>query len=332
MHRRPNTQTVQWFLELHASGQLNLNPSYQRRSVWSDDYRRFFIDTILKDFPCPAIYLENETRAGAPTRHNVIDGKQRLEAIIEFTMDKFHLGSYLDDEDLADAYYSDLPESKQQKFVDYVLSVENISRSNPHEIREAFARLNRNTAKLNRQELRKAQFDGAFITKMTNLARHPFWSKINVATRARISRMQDVEYVSEIFILTMDGIQEGSANALDEYYAQYDEQIPDEDQALDRFEEILLWMNNLPLEWRNTRWRNLGDFYSLWAARIALGESIPADDSTAEKLRLLSERLEEPRSPAEISYSNAVRQGTSKEANRRIRAEVLAEVLINDPE
>lgn len=59
--------TIQWFLEIAAAGQLDLEPPYQRRSVWSEDYRRFYIDSILRDFPSPAIYLQVETVAGAPT-------------------------------------------------------------------------------------------------------------------------------------------------------------------------------------------------------------------------------------------------------------------------
>ena len=55
MDRRPNTQTVQWFLETDASGKLDLDPAYQRRSVWNPAYRRFYVDTILRDYPSPGI-------------------------------------------------------------------------------------------------------------------------------------------------------------------------------------------------------------------------------------------------------------------------------------
>lgn len=327
LQRRPNTQTVQWFLEMHASGQLDLDPPYQRRSVWNDAYRRFYIDTILRNYPSPSIYLQVETRPGVPTVYHVIDGKQRLETLIAFTRDEFHLSRYFEPEGLSSPYYSDLPESLQESLADYVLSVENVSRTTPEEIKSAFERLNRNTAKLNNQELRKAQFEGAFISKMSVLAENPFWSTVGVASRTRISRMLDVEYVSDIYLLTMHGVADGSPSVLDEYYALYDEEIPLEDETDSAYIKILEWLSQLDLS--GTRWTNLGDLYSLWAAvRELLDEgAAPTPVEGEGRLRIFGERVAKPTSDREREYSDAIRQGTNKEASRRVRARVIKEVL-----
>lgn len=330
MQRRPNTQTVQWFLETHASGQLDLDPPYQRRSVWNDAYRRFYIDTILRDYPSPAIYLQVETRPGVPTVYHVIDGKQRLETLISFTQDEFHLGSYFNAEGYSSPYYSDLSAELQEKLADYVLSVENISRTTPDEIKSAFERLNRNTAKLNNQELRKAQYEGAFISKMSVLAEHPFWGTIGVASRARVSRMLDVEYVSEIYLLTMHGILDGSPSVLDGYYAEYDEEIPGDDAAETTYAKILEWLSDLDLS--GTRWTNLGDFYSLWAATQDLmkrGE-LPDPREAERRLRAFGEHVATPGTDEERQYSDAVRQGTNKDTSRKTRADILQRVLTGD--
>lgn len=326
MRRRSNTQTVQWFLEMQAREQLDLDPAYQRRSVWNTDYRRYYIDTILRDYPSPTIYLELEAAPGEPTMYHVIDGKQRLETIIDFTNDRFHLGSLLEDQGYSDPYYSALSQDMKTSLVDYVLSVENISRSSYEEIQSAFARLNKNTAKLNRQELRKAQFSGAFITKMTELATNPFWTRIGVASRTRISRMLDVEYVSEIYLLTMHGVMEGGSNPLDDYYADYDSAIPEEDRTDARFYACLEWFSDLELA---GRWNNLGDFYSLWAAVLELIEDgrIPTQRQAEEALTAFGEAVATPASDTERAYSDAVRQGTNKEASRSLRRAILASLL-----
>jgi hypothetical protein len=330
MQRRPNTQTVQWFLETQASGQLDLDPPYQRRSVWNDAYRRFYIDTILRNYPSPAIYLQVETRPGVPTVYHVIDGKQRLETLISFTQDEFHLGGYFAAEGYSNPYYSDLSPELQEHLADYVLSVENISRTTSDEIKSAFERLNRNTAKLNAQELRKAQYEGAFISKMSVLAEHPFWSTVGVASRSRISRMLDVEYVSEIYLLTMHGIIDGSPSILDSYYAAYDEEIPNDDTAEQAYLNILEWIGSLDLS--GTRWRNLGDFYSLWAATHRLMErgSLPDQQQAEDRLRDFSDRVATPETDEERQYSDAVRQGTNKDTSRKTRAEILGTVLNNE--
>lgn len=327
MLRRPNTQTVQWFLEMHASGQLDLNPAYQRRSVWNLSYRRYFIDTILRDYPSPTIYLQVETKPGVPTIHHVIDGKQRLETLLKFTLDEFHLANYLDDFGYSSPYFSDLEEDLQEKLVEYVLSVENISKTTPEEIKSAFERLNRNTAKLNNQELRKAQYEGEFISKMSLLAEDPYWSSIGVASRARVSRMLDVEYVSEIYLLTKLGVLDGTPAVLDQYYSEYDDEIPDDESVEKRYKETLAYFSNLDLT--NTRWTNLGDFYSLWAAVLELTDAglLPDQELVESRLREFNARIAEPKTEDERRYSDAVRQGTNKQTSRRIRTDILKKII-----
>jgi len=56
---------VTWFLDLYRNEQLDLDPSYQRRSVWSLKDRKFFLDTIFKNYPCPAVFLHKEINEDA---------------------------------------------------------------------------------------------------------------------------------------------------------------------------------------------------------------------------------------------------------------------------
>ena len=81
--RRVTTQDISWFLDLAANGQLELDPPYQRRSVWSAKDRRYFLDTIFRGYPSPAIFLHKQVTQGK-TSYAVVDGKQRLETILSF--------------------------------------------------------------------------------------------------------------------------------------------------------------------------------------------------------------------------------------------------------
>jgi hypothetical protein len=56
MKRRPTTQDITWFLDLDRNKQLDLDPPHQRRSVWTRKDKQFFLDTIFRDFPSPAIF------------------------------------------------------------------------------------------------------------------------------------------------------------------------------------------------------------------------------------------------------------------------------------
>jgi uncharacterized protein with ParB-like and HNH nuclease domain len=84
MDRRPTTQDITWLLDLERNSQLDLDPPYQRRSVWTRKDRQFFLDTVFRNFPSPAIFLHKSmTDDGAATYH-VVDGKQRLQTILQF--------------------------------------------------------------------------------------------------------------------------------------------------------------------------------------------------------------------------------------------------------
>jgi len=57
MARSLTTQDISWFLDQYEKGQLNLDPPYQRRSVWSAIDKRYFIDTILNGYPASPVFL-----------------------------------------------------------------------------------------------------------------------------------------------------------------------------------------------------------------------------------------------------------------------------------
>ena len=59
----------------------NLTPSYQRGDVWANGDRQSLIESILRGVPLPSVIL---LRTGPSTPHEVVDGKQRLTAILRF--------------------------------------------------------------------------------------------------------------------------------------------------------------------------------------------------------------------------------------------------------
>jgi hypothetical protein len=338
--RRPNTQSLQWFVDRNAAGELNLDPPFQRRSVWSLDYQRYFIDTILRGYPAPPIFLEIDIKPGRPAKYNVLDGKQRISAVLEFMDGKFHLAEYQAAEGHDDAFWEDLPEGMREEFVHYDFAVEEIRQASDAELREAFDRLNRNVARLKAQELRHAQYPGVFLDRMEDLALNRFWSEKRIFAQSDLRRMRDVEFVSELFLLTMHGVLDGKAEIIDKYYAEYVAKIPDEEDHLATFDRILEFLRSLKLDWRKTRWHNLTDLYSLWGALDSLcdSDSLPAAKKAASRLTSFSDMQQEvlkasrnedplPGKDRDRRYFEAVRQGGTKEANRRARVEILKDLL-----
>ena len=103
MARTISPQDVSWFLDLNEKGQLDLDPPYQRRSVWTPKDKRFFIDTILNNYPAPPIFLHKTLDDNGRATYHVVDGKQRLNTIIDFANNKIRIP-----DDFADKSF-DLP-------------------------------------------------------------------------------------------------------------------------------------------------------------------------------------------------------------------------------
>ena len=84
-------------------GQINLQPGFQRQSVWSHHDRKRLIQSIVSDYPLPNIFLYQRSSRGK-TVYDVIDGKQRLETILmflgvgRFRRDRFSARLCLDDD------------------------------------------------------------------------------------------------------------------------------------------------------------------------------------------------------------------------------------------
>ena len=73
------------------NSQLVLTPYFQRNLVWRDTHKRDFIETILKGFPFPQIFvargsIDIETMVSSTC---VVDGQQRLTAIRDYVADDF---------------------------------------------------------------------------------------------------------------------------------------------------------------------------------------------------------------------------------------------------
>ncbi len=338
MKRDSNFQVLSWFTDHYRMGNLNLNPPYQRKSVWSTDYKVYFIDTILNNFPCPTIFLQVEQSPSGITKYNVVDGKQRLLTVLEFIRDEFPTSAKYSGPNLAEKYFSELPDQPVKiNFWEYKFTVEYIREASTSELNESFERLNRNVLKLNKQELRHAMYSGEFITCVTQLVDDPFWHDMGQATTSRIRRMLDIEYVSEIFLVVMHGIKDGREH-LDEYYAEYDAGIPDLDSNRRKYEVCKTLIAELDIyktQYGNlTRYRNLADQYSLWSAMSKLydenGGSLEIDvGRTRKKLLQFADKVQGDVDEKQVQdYALAVLQASNSIKSRQTRESILKKLIV----
>jgi hypothetical protein len=139
-----------------------MDPPYQRRSIWNQAYKDFFVDTVLNDYPCPAIFLYEHISPEGVANYSVVDGKQRLLTLFEFASNQFPVPSDATIARTRDKYFKDLDDDTKRGFWRYQFAVEFIPSEDETLINTIFDRINRNVAKLTRQELRHAKFGGHF--------------------------------------------------------------------------------------------------------------------------------------------------------------------------
>lgn len=77
--------------ERYAENKIEMNPQYQRDLVWTLEQKQEYITALIKSRTeiKPVFTLEYEN--GGSGIYEVVDGKQRLNAIFEFIEDKFSI-------------------------------------------------------------------------------------------------------------------------------------------------------------------------------------------------------------------------------------------------
>lgn len=83
MDTRHETKTIADLVHSYEKKMLNLSPTFQRKSVWKDRDRQLLVQSLVRGFPIPAIFLYRRNDEGQ-LHYDVIDGKQRLETILRF--------------------------------------------------------------------------------------------------------------------------------------------------------------------------------------------------------------------------------------------------------
>lgn len=252
---------------------LEMQPEFQRNQVWSKAAKIMLIDTILRNIPMPKVFLQGILR-NHDTYRIVIDGQQRLTAILEFLNDGFALDDPYEGPHSA-KHFSELPPAVQDEILNYNVDTNEIRNATPAMIRDIYSRVNKYTVQLNKQELRKADYPGDFLKTSERLAHEPFFEESHVFTIASSKRMGDVEFVSELLALLLDGPQE-KKEQLDSFYSSYAKWPKDSLCSVqNRFRTVLnelqtIWPGGdkvIPLRpFAKTRFRQKADFYAIFNA------------------------------------------------------------------
>lgn len=215
-------------------GEINLSPLYQRRNRWDQKKRSRLIESLLLNIPIPPLFLY-ESEYGS---YEVMDGRQRLEALHDFLSGKFPLKGLEYWTEIEGFFYSDLPRLLQlglrrRTVGGIILLAETMSKmDSANDIRMVlFERLNTGGIRLNPQELRNALYQGPFNDLILELSSDELFRKIweipldeskGLFDNSLYSSMNDCDIVTRFFAVkdAVLGIRSGSLRQLMDGCAQ----------------------------------------------------------------------------------------------------------------
>jgi len=254
------------FLEWQRNDLLELNPDFQRRAVWSEKAKSYLIDTVVRGRPIPKI-LVSQRLEDARTVRVVVDGQQRLRAILGFINGDFAISRAHNDQ-LAGKRYNALPPELQKEFLRYELGVDLLFGLSYEDILDIFARINSYTVTLNKQELLNARYLGYFKQAAYRLGFKyvSYFLRADILTKAQVTRMAEAELAGDMLMAIVGGVQ--TNKSLEQFYKKHEDEASGLPQGIGKFDSTMSHIGAIypPEELLNTNWSRIHLFYTLFTS------------------------------------------------------------------
>lgn len=338
------TYSINDFVEWDAAKQLELNPKFQRRPVWTDKAKSFLIDTILRGKPIPKVFIRQKINVTTKTSvREVVDGQQRLRTILSYIKDGFVV-SRRQNSSYGGILFSQLPVEVQAQVLAYEVSVDLLINLPDSEILDIFSRLNSYAVILNEQEKINADHFGPFKVLSDRIGHkyYDYWTKQGVLTSKQIMRMLEVNLVADLLIAMLEGIK--SKKQVKKFYDQYELTFEHDTDALEqKFDQVVSAIDAIyPEGLSDTEFRRPHLYYSLFttvAHQLFTLSGLPPPPQigypSPEAARNALERVDEifaisdhkDLSKDEIGFLRDSRRATTDEKVRLQRTEFLLTLM-----
>jgi len=341
LERNSNNINIATFWENYQLDKYNFDPDYQRPSdVWSYSKKSFLIDTILKNFPMPPIFLHQhiDTETGK-TIYDVIDGKQRLTTIISFIKnevsipDDFSNDTY-GDEVLNGLSFKDFDEkglSEWKKvFWKYELTIEYVDTDQIDIVNNIFDRLNRNGEPLTNQELRNAKYhNSSFYQLIAKCSKIPFWEL--PLSKLERNRLEHHEFISELLFVILENqlFASDKSEIIDGLFSKYtNSDLENFDEIYKEFEDITAIIQSFNLNLDKYKIYGVSHMYGLFGLAWHIFEnSIQIEDMALKLDSFYTDLRAKNNNPYATDYQVSMNAGTKSRARRIRRINALLEYL-----
>lgn len=189
-----------------------IDETYQREEVWTKADKQCFIDSILRGYDIPKIYLWVVKDTEQEIEYKIVDGQQRIRSIWQFYDNRLCLNSEFS-ERLGGKTYRQLPPRVRVDFDTRNLSVCYLRGYSDGGVRALFRRLQRGKALTISEKLNA--FPGDITLLMRKLAKHNFFSK---STTLSGRRYRYFKVVASLLLLEEEGLADIKPTDLEDFF------------------------------------------------------------------------------------------------------------------
>lgn len=260
---------------------IHLNPAWQRGPVWSTQKKALLVDSILREYDVPMIYLR-KCHPQISFAYEVVDGQQRLLAIWGFIDGVYALKKGLEkigNVEIAEKKYKDLPIALRKRFNRFKVAIAFVKDAREPEISRLFSRMQMGV-RLNPAELRNAVQTGLRHVIDSTARLHPFFQN----SRISLARFKHQDYLAHAVSICIHGTKRDlkAPQLMDDYTNITDDGVyaPILSDSLDIL-EFLNKVNKLTSYRITQKWIFVDLFYFLFQNKAKLLKISPKDFAEA---------------------------------------------------
>ena len=311
---------------------IDPKPAYQRGPIWSISNQQLFIDSILRGFDIPKLYLRRLGDQGY--EWEVIDGQQRLRAVWDYMSNKFSLPDNSDPvrgESVSGLLFKDLPYALHDQFMAYTLTIVEVAKAEDSEVEDMFLRL-QNGVPLNAAEKRNA-ISGPVRDFVRNTAES---NKVMTASVPfQNSRYSHDELVAQMLLIERNGGPTSVRHTQLERLYRNAKDFKRTSSEAKKLKTVMSFLHRaFPQKSPELTKVNLLSLYSVASATLTkysiskrAREFGKWFEGFEERRRLEENKPEDERDDRMVSYQMAVLQQTASHSSQQERQRILMEDL-----
>lgn len=311
----PSTKKISDLIGMIKRGDLILQPDFQRKLVWSIRHKESFIDTILKGFPFPEIYIAQSgiDLETFQAQQVVVDGQQRLSTIISYINGELPCKKIL--------RYSALDNQQKAAFLNYDVVVRDLKDASSDTIKEVFRRINLTQYRLNDIEINNAIYEGEFISTAKDILNHLDNGSFPLFSDNELNRMGDLNYILMIMATLEEGGYFAGNTMTGEYIVKYDDSYENAETMKDKILNLFHVIETFNLD-TDSMWYRKSNFFTMF---VELSKVSQIPDDIVAKIHSFEDEVLANKGNEENDfgkYYSVMYTGTNSRSARTKRADI----------